>query len=109
MSKLQMQSMADVIMDLNDLISKYNLQVVNHAFEYIKNFPKQPEQMIRFSDHSGNSWDLSATQVMDLTSTFKEGKIQAIKLFRQYTGCGLKEAKDAVEIHFDCGFVAPKW
>jgi len=41
---------------------------------------------------------LNATEV---ESGISQGKIHAIKMFRERTGVGLKEAKEAVEKYFD--------
>jgi ribosomal protein L7/L12 len=50
----------------------------------------------------GMTYELSLDQIMDIRSSLAlEKKIEAIKKFRVATSCGLKEAKEAIENHFD--------
>lgn len=90
-----------VVRDLQVLIKEYGMGEVEHAFKYIRDYPSTKK--VQFTDGFGNFWDMSEKQTYDITTAYANGngKIQAIKLFRDITGCGLKEAKDAIEKYFD--------
>lgn len=107
MSNLDMQSMVNVIADVNELIAKYGINVVNHAMRYVNEFPVQAPvvKIVRF----GKMFDLSEADFNKVNTAYDNGrgKIMAIKQLREVTGCGLKEAKDAFETHY--GYVPSNW
>lgn len=92
-----------VVRDLNTLIKEYGLNEVKHALNYIVDYPKQPvEKPYRFKNTMGADFYLTQAEfnrVNELNPRLN--KIQAIKMFREITSCGLKEAKDAIEDYFN--------
>ena len=88
----------NAVQDVNALINAYGLEMVEAAISYLKTVNTAG---VKFTD-GNTSWYLNPTQVHAVVSVWNSGygKIQAIKLFREYTSCGLKEAKDAIERHF---------
>src|SRR5512147_2658375 len=99
---MEMQDMANVVEDINSLIAKYGLSVVKHALNYIDTFPVVSKQYRFKNTGIGSDWFLSEDEFKRVTTAYDNGrgKIQAIKIFRDITSCGLKEAKDAVENYY---------
>lgn len=51
-----------------------------------------------FTNARGATNELSSRDREEMLELLRQGKkIHAIKIYRSFTGCGLKEAKDAVE------------
>lgn len=44
---------------------------------------------------------LNSQQQEEINRVILKNPIQAIQLFREFTGVGLKEGKDAIELHLD--------
>ncbi len=91
--------MVSLVRGLNNMISQYGMTEVQHALKFIVTYPVGK---VAFSDGFGNTWMISVPDVERITRDYANGngKIQAIKLFRDITSCGLKEAKDAIEKYF---------
>lgn len=81
------------------LVELWGYDAVQHTLDYIRNFPVVFST--RFTDNNGMTYTLTEDQFRKLRATYNGGlnKIAAIKLFREFTGCGLKEAKDAIETY----------
>lgn len=93
-----------VVAELNVMIDNYGLAEVQHALQYISTFPTSKKQY-RFPNPNGADWYLSETEFKRIESVSpRVNKIQAIKMFREITSCGLKEAKDAIEGYYDTGY-----
>ena len=99
-----MQTMVDVVVDINTLVAKYGSAVVKHALHYIDTFPVVSKQY-KFSS-GAYDWYLSQDEFQRVNREYNNGtgKIQAIKTFREITTCGLKEAKDAIEDYYNCRY-----
>ncbi len=91
-----------IVRDLGYLVEKYGIDAVRHAMYYIQDFPAVKSQY-RFKNTSGADWFLSEDEFKRVNNVWANGngKIQAIKLFREITSCGLKEAKDAIESYYE--------
>ncbi len=90
-----------VVRDLNSLIETYGINKVAHALRYISEFPKTVVER-RFPNLTGADWYLSEDEFRRVDNTDpKVNKIKAIKMFREITSCGLKEAKDAIEGYYN--------
>jgi len=96
--------MIDVVGSLEHLIEQYSLKEVVYALEFISKYPT-PAKKYAFPNPSGATWFLTEDQFQQIEATKpRVNKIQAIKLFREITLCGLKEAKDAIEGYYDIGY-----
>lgn len=99
-----------LINELNDLINTHGIERVKHGLAFLEHMPVAPEpKTVTFNVlhrlHSSPDYTGTYTLTADQYATIKTEvnayrKIQAIKLFREYTHIGLKEAKDAVESEF---------
>lgn len=98
--------MVFLVRDLNVLIKEYGLKEVKHALTFISDYPVQPtEKAYRFKNTIGADFYLTQAEfnrVNELNP--RVNKIQAIKMFREITSCGLKEAKDAIEDYYGIGY-----
>jgi ribosomal protein L7/L12 len=86
-----------VVRDVQYLVSQYDLETVQLALNFIRDYPQTNIKFV--NDGYGHTWKITKDQFKQVMTTYVNGqqKISAIKLFREITGCGLKEAKDAVE------------
>lgn len=93
--------MVSLVRELHALITNYGADEVQHAYNYITSFPNA--DTVLFTDHDGNTWGLTTNQAFHITRAYADGNgfIMAIKMFREFTGCGLKEAKGAIEKYFN--------
>lgn len=97
------------VRDLNTLISEYGLAEITHALQYITTYPNAKQQY-QFKNTMGADWWLTQEEYDRIVSTNPSvNKIQAIKMFREITSCGLKEAKDAIENRFYPNQVNRPW
>jgi ribosomal protein L7/L12 len=87
-----------VLADVTNLIDKYGIERVQYALDYIANYPKA-----KSLTHTYGKFTLTNDQHERIVDTYAGGNqfIQAIKVFREITNCGLKEAKEAIEIKFN--------
>ncbi|MFD6161530.1 ribosomal protein L7/L12 [Nocardia sp. NPDC060256] len=70
---------------------KVDLILQHLGIENLPAVPAEPIRAVPTAAHPGFSWAEIDTLLLH------DKKIQAIKLYRELTGAGLKEAKDAVE------------
>lgn len=93
-----------VVADVNELVERYGLNVVQHTLDFIAQFPINLPSPIVITDYEGHKTvvTLTAAQFTELKRQYGDGpsynKIQAIKWLRELTSLGLKEAKDAVDM-----------
>lgn len=104
-----MNDMIHIISDLDMLIDKYSINAVKHALHYIDTFPTITKVYL-FND-GAVTWRLNQDQFNRIDTAYAGGygKISAIKVFRDITGCGLKEAKDAIERYYTYTSEQPKF
>lgn len=97
------EKMMFVVRDLTVLIKEYGLKEVKHALTFIDMYPVQePVKQHRFKNSIGADFYLSDEEMMRIENVYpRVNKIQAIKMFREITSCGLKEAKDAIEDRYN--------
>lgn len=83
--------------DLERIVSLWGFEATQHTLNFIRDFPVKFDA--RFVDNNGISYTLTSDQFEKLRREYNGGmnKISAIKMFREVTGCSLKEAKDAIE------------
>lgn len=100
-----------VVRDLNILIKEYGLAQIKHALSFIENFPATPVvKQNRFKNTIGADFYLSDEELKRIDSLNpRVNKIQAIKMFREITSCGLKEAKDAIEDYYKISLQRAPW
>ena len=91
---------AQAVLDVIALVDKYGIDAAKHTVDYVANFPAVVGQYT-FSLGGSSKVHLTEKQFQTVKAAYANGlnKIQAIKTFREITGVGLKEAKDAIETY----------
>lgn len=85
-----------LLKDVLDLTSRYGVENVKATLIYIEKINSTSN--VRTLVVKGNYYGaLTDKQYQEVFSLSKSEKINAIKKLREYTGLGLKEAKDVVE------------
>lgn len=94
-----------IIVEVSKLIDKFGVPAVEHALNYFSRYPAVSKR--RYSDGISQEWFLNDAENKRVRDAYGHlapyNKIQAIKVFREITGCGLREAKDVIEYKFNCG------
>jgi len=96
-----------LVQSLQAVINAYGLDAVKHTVQFIEKFPASPKMYVFkslwYHDMNQNyvpekSWELTQAEFDRVSEEWRSGnKIRTIKIFRDITKCGLKEAKDAIE------------
>ena len=92
-----------VAAEVNNLIEKYGIGAVKAALSFIETFPTAVVNIVRVNGFEYKLNDGEMSRIKSIAGYNGVNKIQAIKLFRDITGCGLNEAKYAVESMIDNG------
>lgn len=87
-----------VLADVTNLVDKYGIERVKYALDYIAGYPEA-----KSITHKYGQFTLTNDEHNRVVEMYAGGNqfIQAIKLFREITGCGLKDAKEAIEVKFN--------
>jgi ribosomal protein L7/L12 len=93
----------EMVAEIETLVLKYGIHAVKQTVSYIDsiNVVMPITTRIVRDGITGKRYTITEQQHKDLTTLITAYpsalKIQAIKLFREITSCGLKEAKDVIE------------
>lgn len=93
-----MINIVTLVHEVQSLTDRYGFQAVKDAVNFIENLQTKSKIVYIFYDFGSNKYYISEAQFKRIQAEWYAGnKIQAIKLFREFTSTGLKDAKDAIE------------
>lgn len=99
-----MSNLTSLVADVETMIAKWGIEKIRKTLDYVSMFPESSGNVV-FNVSNGQNFMIDPEQLVTLRRMYGNGnKIQTIKLYREIFGCGLKEAKEAIEYLFENGY-----